>query len=347
MSIDKDKMDNIFKPLDKDGIVGILVHPSPDPDCLGAAAGFSVFLKEIYGLSSKIYHHGEISHPMNKSFKNILHINLENGEEFDPDNITASVVLDTDLTNSGFKSEKLTSVDVRIDHHLLDRDDPATLEDVRATVGSTCTIVWDYLREFGVSLENYSDEATAMVIGIKTDTLDFSHASTSELDMEAFRSLLPLVDRVAMAKIIKYPLPKVNFEMEANAFNNRYVRNAVLVSFVGEITQHNRDTIPSIADRLVRMDSIQTAIIMGIIDNNVVASIRSSDDRFDMSKFCISVFGKAHSGGKEGSGGAKIPLGIAYEMTQGKEAKELIIQEIVEAFKQKIFEELGEQGDQE
>lgn len=341
MSIDKDKMNEIFGSIDKDDIVGILVQPSPDPDCLGAAAGFSVLLKEIYGLTCKVYHHGAVSHPQNKSMKNILRISLENGEDFNPDDIKITVVLDTDLTNSGFKSETLQTADVRIDHHTLERDEPAKLEDVRA-VGSTCSIIWEYLQEFGVSLENYSDEATAMVIGIKTDTLDFSGSMTSDLDMEAFRALLPLVDRVAMARVIKYPLPKVNFEMEVKAFNNKDIRNAVLVSFIGEITAHNRDTISSIADRMIRMDGINTAVILGIIDNFMVASIRSDDGRVDVGTFCSEAFGKLHSGGKEGSGGARIPLGIAYEMTKEKEAKDMMIDQIVESFKHKIFTELGE-----
>ena len=44
----KSEIDNIFTDLEKDFTVGILIHPSPDPDCLGAAAGMAALLKEIY-----------------------------------------------------------------------------------------------------------------------------------------------------------------------------------------------------------------------------------------------------------------------------------------------------------
>ena len=341
MCIDKDKMNEIFGGLDKGSTVGLLIHPTPDPDCMGAATGFATFLKEIYGLESKTFHFGEISSPQNRSMKNILHISLEDGNDFDIESVSATVALDTDLTNSGFKSEKLQNVDVRIDHHPLDRDDPPKLKDVRIC-GSTCAIVWDYLRSFEVSLENYPDVATSLVIGIKTDTLDFTRSTTVELDMEAFRSLLPFVDKVALARVTQFPLPKIIFETEAKAFRNKEIRNTTLISFIGEITAHNRDIIPTIADRFARMDGISTSIIMGIIDNAMVVCIRSDDSRVDVPDLCTNVFGKTNGGGKEGVGAAKMPLGIAYELIQNKEAKELMIKEIVVGLKTKIFEALGE-----
>lgn len=340
MCINKDKLNGIFKELDAESMVGLLVHPTPDPDCLGAATGLAVLLKEVYGLSSKIFHFGEVSHPQNKSMKNILHINdsLVDGAEFDAKEVSAIVLLDTDLTNSGFDVEK---VDLRIDHHNGDRDDPPELSDIRA-VGSTCSIVWDYLQAFEISLSDYSDAATAMVLGIKTDTLDFTRASTAELDMEAYRGLLPFVDKSKLAKVTQFPLPKVVFETEAKAFKNKEVLNTALVTFIGEITAHNRDVIPTIADRFVRMDGISTAVILGIINNCIVASVRSDDQRVTVADFCTEVFGKANGGGKEGAGGAKVPLGLAYELLEDKEAKETIMREIVSGLTSKIFEALGE-----
>lgn len=340
-SIDKEKINEIFDGLDKESTVGILVHPSPDPDCLGAAVGWSIFMKEIYELESKIYHFGEISHPMNKSFKNVLHISLEDGNDFDPASVSAIVVLDTDLQGSGFNNETFSKIDVRLDHHVMDRGNNARLTDVRL-VGATCSIVWDYLKTFGVSLGEYPDIATAMVIGIKTDTLDFTSSNTSELDMEAFRGLLPFVDKTSLAKVTKYPLPKVIFETETKAYKDKEIRGTTLVSFVGDVTAHNRDIIPTIADRFVRMDGINTAVILGVIDNHIIASIRSDDARVDVNDLCANVFSKSHAGGKEGSGGARFPLGAAYELLDDKDIKEKVKEEVVMQLKKKIFGALGE-----
>jgi nanoRNase/pAp phosphatase (c-di-AMP/oligoRNAs hydrolase) len=343
--VQKDKMDKIFGGLGDDGVVAILIHPAPDPDCLGAAIGYSVLLKEAYGLASKIFHLGEVSHPQNKSMKNILKIQLHNGSDFKYEDFSAVVVLDTDLEGTGLNKNDIKA-DVRLDHHEMDRNNGASLSDVRM-VGSTSAIVWDYLKEFGIALEDYSDVATALVIGIKTDTMDFTSSNTSELDMEAFRALLPLVDKMSLAKVTKYPLPKIIFDIESTAFKNREMVNAVLVSFVGEVSQHNRDTIPTIADRFVRMDGVNTAVIMGIVDCCVVASARSNDGRVNVHDTCVSVFGKGNAGGKEGSGGARLDLGPAYAMLEDKDMKEKVVAEIVDKLKKKVFEALGEEQKEE
>jgi nanoRNase/pAp phosphatase (c-di-AMP/oligoRNAs hydrolase) len=156
MTVDKAKLEFIFGGLEKNSTVGILLQPSPDPDALGSAAGFSVLLKEAFKLKSKIYHFGEVSHPQNKSMKNILHISLEPGQDFDLEFVKATVVLDTDLANSGFD---IPSVDIRIDHHFMERDVEPQLEDVRI-VGATCSIIWEYLQEYNIVLDEYADAQT-------------------------------------------------------------------------------------------------------------------------------------------------------------------------------------------
>jgi len=149
----KDAMDNLFAETDKTKSIAILVQPSPDPDCLGAAAGFQLLLKEVYGLHGQIYHHGEVSHPQNKSMVNVLAIELCRADSLIDKDIVATIVIDTDLSNSGFKSDKLLIPDVRIDHHDMTRDDKAKIEDVRS-VGASCSIVWEYLDIFIVSLNS-------------------------------------------------------------------------------------------------------------------------------------------------------------------------------------------------
>lgn len=342
MAIDKDKMNEIFEAVDKDLHIAILVQNSPDPDCMGAAKAFAVLLKEVYSLDSKIYHFGEISHPQNKSMKNVLHIALEDGSEFDLEKVGATVVLDTDLTSTGFKSETFTKVNVRIDHHSMDRDEEPQLLDIRSC-GATCSIVWEYLQEFGVSLEEHSDVATALILGIKTDTLDFTSSNVAELDMEAFRGLLPYVDRVKLARVTKFPIPKEVFELESLAYKNKIERGTTLVSFIGELTPHSRDTISTISDRFARMAGTDTVVIMAFIDGHLQASIRSDDSRVDVKDLCIKVFGKEFAGAKEGAGGARVPMNGSFNYISSKEVRDQVIKEIVGFFQNKVFEVLGEE----
>lgn len=335
----KKNLDDMFGSLDKGSQVALLVQPSPDPDCLGAAAGFGLLLKEVYGLAGVIHHLGEVSHPQNKSMVNVLRMHLQKGE-LNPAAYTAFAVLDTDLTGTGFKSKQVPKAQIRIDHHDMDRDE-FVLNDVR-NVGSACSIVWEYLTIFKIPIEEHPDVATAMVLGIKTDTGDFSSPNTAELDFEAFRHLIPMVDKESLAKINNYPIPKAVLEAEATALSSMHERGSVVVASVGILNAHKRDIIPIIADRFIRLDNVNTVVILGIVDNHLLASVRSTDSRHNVSDLCAEVFGTEFSGAKNGSGGARAPLGLAGAMTKDDKAREAMNEEITHNIAQTVFEVLGE-----
>ena len=335
------KLDKIFKELDVELPVFILTHTHPDPDAMASAVGMSVLLKVAYGLTSKIYHLGEVSHPQNRSMRNILHVTLHDGREIDDDNFSAIVVVDTDLEGTGMKSEKICKADLRVDHHNMDRSNGAKVSDVRS-VGSSSGIVAEYLKEYNVDLSEHSDCATSLVLGIKSDTNDFTGLDTSELDMESYRFLLPYVNKESLSKVIQYTLPKVVFEMEAKAFAEKEIKNTTLVSFLGDIKSINRDVLSTVADRLIRMDAITTVVILGVIDGFVVASIRSFDSRVNVNDLAVAVFGKENAGGKDFAGGARLPLGQAFDLLTDEETINKVKNEVINKIKEKIFDVLGE-----
>lgn len=347
MPIDKQNFEKILQPLKKNAEVAILLQRAPDPDALGAAAGFAMLLKEKFKLNVKTFHFGDVSHPQNKSMKNSLHIPLtkcESIDDFDHSKYECKIVLDTDYRSTGFKklgTPQLERCQIRIDHHQMESED-SDFQDVRS-VGSACSIVWQYLREYGVDLNKHTDTATALLLGIKTDTLDFTSANTSDLDMEAYRDLLGSVDRTALADIINFPLPGLVFETEGQAYKDRKVINTTLVSFIGECSSQHRDIIPYIADRFLRMEGINTVVIMGIIESHLIASVRSTDSRVDVFDLCTSAFGKEFSGAKEGSGGTRIPLGPVLGCIKDDEVKERVMKEISDNFTEKILSHLGEE----
>jgi nanoRNase/pAp phosphatase (c-di-AMP/oligoRNAs hydrolase) len=335
--LDKDAFEQVFKGMRKNSCVAILVQKNPDPDCIGAAVGLSVLLREKFALKTSIFYHGKISHPQNKAMKNLLHIQMKEASEFILESYEKIVVVDTDLTNTGFASDKLMSASVRIDHHYMDRDQEAEYEDIRF-VGSTCSIIWEYLKEYDVDLSVMPDIATALLIGIKTDTIDFTSQTTAELDMIAYRSVLPHVSKESLARICNYTIPKVLFELECKAFTEKILQDGTLISYIGQIDENNRDVISIIADKMIRMDGVETVVIMAIIDSELVASVRSTDDRVEVSSLCAKVFGKEFSGAKDGSGGARIPLGLgtAFDIVKDESVKQGLIKAIIDHYSAKI-----------
>lgn len=340
MSIDLEQFSQIINGYEKENPAVILLQRSPDPDAMGSAAGMKLLLEKKFELDAKIYYFGEISHPQNKSMKNVLHISMEEGGDLDTEEIGPIIVVDADLIGTGFKKiKKIQQVDIRIDHHATDRNG-AFYTDVRP-VGACCSIVWDYLRTFGINIEENEEVATALVIGIETDTLHFTSGTTTDLDYEAYRHLLPHIDRAALAKVNRFTLPKIQFDKEKMALENLQINNSIATSFIGEINEHNRDIISTIADRFSRMETVSTVVIMGVIENHLVASVRSEDTRHDVHTLCTKAFGKDFSGAKEGSGGARVPLGVGFDLLEG-EFKQEAIEKAIEGFRVKILEALGE-----
>lgn len=322
--------------------MAILLQNNPDPDCIGAAAGFALLMKEKFGLKCTAFYRGEISHPQNKSMVNILGIEIQKVADLDITKFSAFVVLDTDLQSTGFVKDGLQSPSIRIDHHDMRPTEATALEDIR-TVGSTCSIVWDYLQQADIDLSSYQDVVTALILGIKTDTLEFSTENTSNLDYEAFRALIPHVDRAKMAKLTKYVLPQSLFEHESRAYANHIIKNSVLVTSVGHISPLRRDDIPMVADRFSRMDAISTVVVLGFIEDYMVASVRSQDSRVNVYDLCCALFGKDFCGAKAGSGGAKVPLGMMSKMISGDELKSAVEKSMLEHVATKLFSHLGEE----
>lgn len=333
-------VDEVFSSFDKTKPVAILMQPSPDPDCIGAAAGLSFLLKEKYEIDSDIYYRGEVSHPQNRSMVNVLSLDLKKELEINKEDYSAIAVVDTDLHNTGYTFEGVENPDIRIDHHHTNRDQGTVFNDVR-NVGSTCSIIWEMLKELGVNIEGNPNVATAMVLGIKTDTYDFSSPNTAPLDLEAFRDLMSYVDRDKLASLIRYPIPENFFGTEAKALSTMQKRGSALVASVGNIPVKHRDHIPIIADHFARIDDIQTVVILGLVGDGLVASVRSDDSRVNVADFCEEIFGSNYSGGKQGSGGATIPLGDIGSFIVGKEAREELQKEMVKNITEKVFNFLG------
>jgi len=346
MSVNKEKMNEIFGNLNKKNPVAILQHKYPDPDSLGSAAGFAILLKEVYGLNSKIFYEGGISHPQNKTLKNILHIQLEDAKNFNSNKSSAIVILDSDLTNTGLK-DRIDSVNVIIDHHSNDRDTiMPVLLDIRL-IGSTSTIIYEYLKAFDIKLEEHMDVIISLIFGIKTDTLDFTSENTTTEDIDAFRLLLPMADKTLMSKINKYPLSEAYFDIQSRAVKDKEQKGTALVSYIGDVGINHRDTIATMADLLIRLDSVETAMVLGLVENSLVISLRNDDTRIELNEVIAKIFGKDKGGSKGGySGGATFDLG-PIAMISDKKVREAAINEIVNSFKKKLFEVLGEKMEEE
>lgn len=299
--------------------VAIFVHDTPDPDALSSAFGLAYLLKQ-WGFNCEIFYDGYISHPQNKAMMNSFEFSLKKIEHFQEEEYNLKAIVDT--SNTGKKNLRNVNFtpDIIIDHHN-DLPDPESPIILKAKVGSTATLITlllDYYDIFSDEVEPTPEEievATALMIGLKTDTKDFT-MNVSDYDKEAFPILIKRQDNQKVRNITNYPIPEDLFKAKSFAFyNGNYHRNgSMVVAGTGFIKEEHKDFNAIIADELIRGEGIEKVIVIGIIDYKaIVASVRTTQITTDTKEFCHRVFGEDVSGGKKGEGGAYIELSEDYK----------------------------------
>jgi len=261
---------------------------------------------------------------------------LHNIEEYKEKDFQKRIAVDCTEKNCSCSE----NIDIVLDHHRDISDAPISQI---VPVGAVCTLVWELITKLGLKFDEELDQdvATAIFVGIRVDTLELISENTTDRDFEAFKNLSHDLNRKKLASIIDYSLPSYFFDLEKelnkvdqedNCINQK-IDGSCFVGTIGVTTPNRRDAIPMLVDKTVRMEGIETSIIFGIVGDRLVASIRSHNTSLDVNSFSKTVFGKDFSGGKLGSAGASVPLGILSFNDSPEDVKSIIW----EAIKAKLF----------
>lgn len=298
----------------------ITMQTTPDPDSMASALGLQWILDSIYGIQAEIIAKDPISHPQNLTMRNVLDIPIKEKSKYDLSSYDLVCVVDTVPQNTGFEND-FNNFDIVLDHHQFELDLPIT--DIRSC-GSCSSIVWSYLEDFGVDwgTEKGIQVATALMFGVLNDTHDLLSENTNSLDTDAHAHLISKVDRKKLSEILNYSIPSYFYDLRGLAVENKIIQDSMLISSLGTLTRKKRDALPLIADEFMRMEGVETVVVHAIIDDYVVASVRSKNSSINVHDFCQRIFGPKHAGGKPGAGGAKTPLGFLFSSSDSEELKE-------------------------
>ena len=325
----------------KNSRIGIVLHENPDPDAIGAALGITKLFKHWNNeIVCELIYSGEISHAQNRTMVNVLNVSLTNIADIKdaPEHL---VSVDCTPERAWKDAPEGCKFLLTIDHHRSETKN-SEIVDIRP-VGSTCAIVWDYIRtegiEFQTNNEDDADIATAMVVGIKTDTSDFVSENVSDLDYEAYQALMSHVDRRHLSVIIQYPIPAYYFDLRSSLDkeDNTKIEGSVFVGGVGYISGTKRDALPSMAEERARVEGIETAFVFAIVGDHIEVSVRSIGLAVDVNALCQKIFGKQYAGGKMGAGAAKIPMGF---LALGPATEEETETKMWEAVKQLMIDKI-------
>ena len=336
------------KDLKRGDKIAIFTQDNPDPDAIGSAHGLSWLLRKINpGVAVTVFYGGEISHPQNRTLVNLLNIQMKKVDA-QKDYSEHALKIFVDVASAGKKN--LQSVDVEpdiiIDHHEDNPDGDYLLKDIRV-VGATATIICEYIRELGFDLSQESEEeskvATALLFAIENDTGNLVSENTRPLDAECFLYLLERVDINIITNVRDYPIPRYFFEMERTANKNKKILGSVLVTGLEYLKADRRDGLPYIADKFLRMEGIETVVVFGIIDDHLVASLRTTNKSISLNNICHTLFGEAYSGAKTRSGGARVPLGIIAPQNADESVRTMVWEALKTKLTVEIFEKISGQ----
>jgi nanoRNase/pAp phosphatase (c-di-AMP/oligoRNAs hydrolase) len=249
--------------------LGILLQPDPDPD--GIAGGYA--LRALLGRKSPtapLISFGAVKRPENLAMIQALGIEVRIVTPDELDEFDALALIDVQPTVFGeTPPARVMSVDVVIDHHPERTGYDAVIRDIRPSYGATSTILTEYLRAAG--MEVGARLATALTYGIKSDT-QLLGRETSRHDMAAFAYLHANHSPALLRRIERPALPTDGLRALGRALAKTEIVDGIHVLVLGRVRE---DVIPQVADLGLQAEGAEWAIAAGIVNSNLVFSVRN------------------------------------------------------------------------
>ncbi|MDA0524599.1 DHH family phosphoesterase [Methanococcoides alaskense] len=320
------KLSQWFKDMSGNALA-IVVHDNPDPDAISSALALQK-IADSFDVKSSILYHGDIGHQENKAFVNLLGIDLNRMEEHSLSDFSDIAMVDCAVPGANNMLSPGMHLGIVLDHHPLgDAEIDADFVDIRPNVGASATILTKYLQELNIEIEQVL--ATALLYGIRTDTLDFKR-NTDSADLSAAAYLYPLADHDILDQLERPSMSIETLDILGEAILNRQVIGSYLLSNVGII--RDRDALPQAADYLLSLEGISTSIVFGVSEDRIFISGRSNDIRVNLGEVLRRAFGEDIAGGHSNAAGAQIPLGVFSDIKDRQTLLRLVNEAVVKKF---------------
>jgi nanoRNase/pAp phosphatase (c-di-AMP/oligoRNAs hydrolase) len=318
--------------------MAILTHDNPDPDSIASAVALQAIASYL-GVDSDIIYLGDIGHQENRAFVNLLGIDLVSRTSLEDLESSHDTIALVDHAKASETAVDLP-VDVVIDHYEPDADYDAGFVDVRPNMSSTSTIMTKYIQEYDMNLDEAV--ATALLYGIRAETLDFKR-ETTPADLTAAAYLYPFANHDTLEQVESPSMSPETLDVLAEAITNREVQGSHLVSNAGFIRE--REALAQAAQHLLNLEGITTSAVYGIADETIYLAARSKDIRVNIGRVLDEAFGEVgQSAGHSTQASTEIPLGIFTGVDIGDENRDLLLSLTEEAVKGKLFDAMGVDG---
>ncbi len=294
----------------------IMTHENPDPDSIAAAFGLKYIIRKVSGVPSIIAYNGIIGRAENQSMVKLLDIDMVPLSTISPRNYSVIAVVDCQPHTGNLHLPKTINPSIIIDHHPLRKSSvSAEFLDVRKGIGSTSTIITQYIKLLGLEMDKRV--ATALFYGIMSDTRDLGRQST-DADIRASVYLFPYTMQKKLARIEHPELPKEYYIEFCSVLNNARIYGDVVVARVNMIGWP--EMIGEFADELIQIEGIRWCICYGRHNGSLLFSIRTTRSSYMAGVLAHKIcHGIGKGGGHETFAAGKIDLAQALKKVRDPE----------------------------
>ena len=278
---------------------------SADPDAMASAMA----LKRILTQRTRwvdVCRINQITRPDNLAMIRHLRLNIKEWKPEMQANYTHFAIVDSQPHHH--KLFAGIPFDIVIDHHPAPRPEqipahkPAFM-DICTVCGAASTILTRYLRL--LRLRPSATLATALLLGIRTDTAAFERSGGEE-DLDAYQWLSRRADQNLVRRIVRSEYLRSWLPLFAEAFNSlKDLKGSGAFAWIGDVA--SADVLVSIADFFTRVHGLKWIAVSGAVEETCVVIFRSDGTRDigRLSDACFHDVGSA--GGHKTLGRAEFP----------------------------------------
>jgi len=181
--------------------------------------------------------------------------------------------------------------DAIIDHHPLSCSEGAFV-DIRPDYGACSTMFTEYLRS--LKIKPSARLASALMLGIKTDTADFTRQASSR-DIRAFQFLYKYADMNIVTKVERAHMTESDLDFLGNAIRHRIIRDNR--AFYHASTLDKPDALVVVADFFLSIAGVNWSVVSGVVDKKLIVILRNDGLRKGAGRTAQEAFGKFGAAG--------------------------------------------------
>ena len=292
----------------------VSTHEHADPDALASCLALCELLThQLDGVQVDVTIKGEKGGGLNEAFVKYTDLKLIPWDETMLPSYDAIILVDTQPSFSNQPLPPTVTPVAVIDHHRSGARRPhCEFCDVRPDVGATSSIIFSYFMELEQKIT--PDLGATLLFAIESD-LAGAAGQPGELDNMALSSLTLIADSRKLYKMRYVDLPQSFFIAYAQALNNAVVYDSTLMSHLETAVSPERPAV--LADFLLRFDQAQSALVTGVLGDNLLLSLRTYSSKLsaaDLMKRLIRNIGEGGGHRTKAGGVIKLSTGAPTEI---------------------------------